>query len=246
MNKRIIFAAISMIALGAAICMVELGGVPLFKIYYVRDDGGGELLLGSDEAFLFEGVVRRGFDLNYVKYAWVLLEDYLHAVPKPTVEQSSLTVIRVTPSGIERHFIDESTDPLCKDPNLYTPFQKHIYANSGGVLCEWTGSDFRPAVAGGPPELHGVNGLAPEVDSEVNGWTKRGVGGGADYNFTIANNQFVLSEKNEGPGRSGCVNVSVYVRRYGQAAEEVLHLDQCPRRVGKAEYERAFLPRPRN
>ena len=93
-----------------------------FNLYYLRDDSGGQLLWNADEAYLFMTVARRGVRLSYLEYRTVLKE-WLNAPAFPTNQRVFLSVIRVTPSGIERH-VGKVVGETADIPDFFTPLDK--------------------------------------------------------------------------------------------------------------------------
>ena len=42
------------------------------------------------------------------------------------------------------------------DPDLFTPFEGHIYANCQGTLCKWNETNFEPATEDEGQKLNGI------------------------------------------------------------------------------------------
>ncbi len=234
------------IAVGITFLAAVVAASAIPKIYFVREDSGGEVLWNTDQAYLFIGVTRRGFHCRYLQYPWVVFQGYVGAPPPADDERTSRTVIRVTQSGVERHVLDIADNVPGASPDFYTPLDGHIYANCTGVLCRWTGGTFETASEDENRRV-GINHLIPDIDTEVQGWSKRGIGAGPQSNFARLTADvggiFTLSETSEEVGIPGYAAVAVYLKRPGQAREKIWYLDGHPRRVSKPEYEQVFGPR---
>jgi hypothetical protein len=215
----------------------------VLKIYYRRDDSGGVVLWNADQAYLFISVTNRGYYTAYLKYPWEVFKEYVHAASPADDEHGSITVIRVTSSGVECHVVDIGENPG-SGPSLFTPFEGHIYANCQGSLCKWSGTRFELATEQEQERFEGTSRLTPEIDTDVNGWAKRGVGAGPSNTFARltadVGGLFTISEKGAPVGHSGFAVVTIYVQRPGQAPERVWYLDGHPRRVSRREYEVTF------
>jgi hypothetical protein len=207
------------------------------KLYFIREDSGGEVLWNAKEAYLFIGVDRTGFQVSSFEYPWAVLREYLNGVRPPDAVRSLGTAIRVTPSAVERHKVEDLG-------LFYTPLEGRIYAMCQGNLCRWSGDHFDQATEDEARRSDGINRLIARDFDNVNGWYKRGIGAGPRdiYARTTVDvgGRFTLLEKSEPIGRIGYAAVSIYVQRAGQNPETIWHLDGHPRRVSKAEYEESF------
>ena len=123
------------LALVAAVVVIAMVALVFGKIYSVQDDGGGTLLWNGNEAYLFMGVSRRGFQIGYLEYPWVLLKALLYGVREPDDQRTSVTVIHVTTAGVEHHVVEMLDEEQANTPDLHKPFQGGIYANCHGSLC---------------------------------------------------------------------------------------------------------------
>ena len=47
-----------------------------FKMYYVRDDGGADIVWNKSKGYLFLSVVRRGYHFSYMAYPMVMMLGY--------------------------------------------------------------------------------------------------------------------------------------------------------------------------
>jgi hypothetical protein len=251
MRRRTKVIVVVAIIAGAIIAAASL------RIYFIREDSGGDVLWSANDAYVFIGVSRRGFRVSYLEYPWAILRGYLHSVRLPDDDLGSLIVIRVTPSATERHVVDLKDRAPGSGPGLYTPFEGRIYANypALGGLCRWSDDHFERAtedesrrlVSSNFPDVKGwsnrIFGLTAWPLDNVNGWSKRGIGSGPENFARITvdvGGRFTLSEKSDAVDSTGYASVSIYLQRPGQAPERIWYLDGHPRRISRVEYDRMF------
>jgi hypothetical protein len=225
------------------VLVIGVGVLVFGKIYLIRDDSGGEVLWNGSEAYLFMGVSHRGFQIGYLEYPWVVLKELLYGVRGPDDQRTSVTVVHITASGVDRHVVEALDEEQANTPDLYTPFEGYIYANYHGSLCKWTGNKFETATADEQRRLDGTNRLvATDIEKDTAGWSKRGFGEAvSDYEFAVeVGGKFTLHVTNKRLGRSGGAVVSVALARPGQPVEDVWQVDGRPRRLSKTEYRISF------
>ena len=240
-KKKVIAAATILVALVFLIAAVSLVAAAFSKIYYLRQYAGGSLVWHRDEAYLFLFESRVGYRIHYVEYPWVLLGEYLNSPPFPDDHRFLLTVIRVTPSAVERRVVEFGDSDGIFPRNL-TPFGERIYARCpGDILCKWTGIDFEAATEEEQRDLDGVHRLDAAVDGELNGWSKRGVGPAPHDQFAVdVGRQFALSVKNGATNKREQPKISIDVLRPGQPSERIWYHDGTPGYVSQMEYESKF------
>jgi hypothetical protein len=239
------------------ICAAAVAASAL-RIYFIREDSGGDVLWNANEAYLFIGVSRRGAHVSYLQYPWMIFKEYVGGVRLPDNERGSVTVIQVTPSGVEQHIVEVANTSPGSGPGEYTPFEGRIYANCPalGGLCRWAGDHFERAtedestrlVSSSFPDSKGwsnrVFGLTSWPLDNLGGWSKRAIGAGPANTFARltadVGGRFTLSEKSDPLDHTGYAAVSIYVQRPSQTPERIWYLDGHPRRVSKAEYELTF------
>jgi hypothetical protein len=235
---------VTKIEIALVLLAVAIVASTVLKIHYRRDDSGGVVLWNADQAYVFISVTSRGYHTGYLEYPWDVFKEYVHAPPVANDERSSFTVIRVTSSGVERHVVDVAENTPGNRPSLFTPFEGYIYANCQGALCKWSGTGFEPATEQERQRFGGTSHLTPEIDTNVDGWTKRGVAAGPADTFARltadVGGRFELLEKSDPIDRTGYAAISLYAQRPGQAPERIWYLDGHPRKVSKAEYELTF------
>jgi hypothetical protein len=135
-----------------------------FKMYYVRDDGGVDIVWNKSEGYLFLSVVRRGYHFSYLEYPMDAMLQYFGSIRLPDDHHSSITVLQVTPSTVQR-YVTENIPPLI----FYTPFDQTIYANREGVLWKWAGARFEQATAEEQRKVDGTNRLIAQAFTDVHG-----------------------------------------------------------------------------
>jgi hypothetical protein len=227
-----------------AVLVIAVAILVFGKIYIIRDDSGGNLLWNSNEAYLFMDVKRRGFEIRYLEYPWVMIKESLYGVRLPDDQRTTVTVVHITASGVERHVVEASDEEQANTPDFYTPLQGYIYANCEGFLCRWTGNKFETAIEEEQRRLGGTDQLI-EKNMEK-GWFKRGFAeGSSNYEFAVdVDGKFSLQVTNKVMDKGSHAMVSVGLVRPGQTLEDIWNLDARPRWVGRTEYKRA-LEKPR-
>src|SRR5487761_1043364 len=140
-----------------AILVIAVGILVFGKIYFIRDDSGGDLLWNGSEAYLFMSVHRRGFQIEYLEYPWVVLKELLYGVRGPDDQRTSVMVVHITASGVDRNVVEALDEEPANTPDLYTPFEGYIYANYHGSLRKWSGNRFETATAEEQRRLDGTN-----------------------------------------------------------------------------------------
>jgi hypothetical protein len=70
-NKKIVTAVVLMMVILA---------LASFKMYYIRDDSGVDILWNKSEGYLFLSVVRRGYHFSYIEYPMVAMQQYLGSI----------------------------------------------------------------------------------------------------------------------------------------------------------------------
>ncbi len=227
-----------------AILSAAIVAAASLRMYIIVAGGGGYALWNTNEAYLFISVSQRGYHMSYLEYPWEVLKEYFYVVPSHDDDLRSFTVIRVTPSTVERQLVDLKGIAPGSGPDLYTPFEDRIYANCPdiGGLCRWASDHFERATGEEQRKLDGINRLIQRDIDDENGWSKHGLGPApVDYKFTIkADDKFELSVSNVVAKKYGYGSVSVDLLRPAQVPERIWYLDGNPRRVSKAEYDREF------
>ena len=217
------------------------------NVYFIREDGGGEVLWNSNEAYLFVGTSRSGYHMRLIEYPWRVIEQSLGAGAGPPDDKSSSgAVFHIISSGIERHVTKVSDAGYAM---MLTPLGGQIYGNCSGTLCKWTGASFEIATEEEQRRLNGINKLVATnipsdkafsfpLDSDAAGWSARYFSG---LTFTVdVDEKFKLQLTNQMPERSIATILSIDLSRSGQPTERIWYLDGRPRMVGRQEYNAAF------
>jgi hypothetical protein len=162
-KKKVIVA----ILLALATFMV----LPLVKFYLIKSDGGGGYLIWkNDEAyiFLYDGPV--GYHLSCAAWLMEPINEFFHAPAPPENNAVFMTVLHVSPSGVERH--------LQGSPNGtdITPIGDAIYSFCPGGVCKWEGNQFESISNEEELKMGGLKHLMMNDRSEftnADGWSKR-------------------------------------------------------------------------
>ncbi len=192
---------------------------------------------------MFTGTGHRGVHASYLQYPFAALMEYFYATPLGSDRRVSTTVIRVTPSTIERHVVDFGED-TANAPNFLTPFDDGFYAMCPGVvLCKWMGNSFQPATVEEKQRLGGIDHLIRgDINNQfVNGWfvrQTRDVPG--DQFYVEVGTKFAIAAKNEAGSEREPVRISVDLVRSGRPPEHLYSADASRRKMSKAEYELLF------
>ena len=199
------------------------------KMYYVRDDSGVDILWNKSEGYLFH--------FSYMEYPMVAMLQYFGNIRPPDDDHSSITVLQVTPSAVQRH-VAEGTSL-----DFYTPFDQTIYANRQGVLWKWAGDRFKQATAEEQRKVDGTNRLSAQAFTDVHGWSSL-------PRVTIGPPEVTVKMELGGQALTLLVkrgyndsNISLDLLRPGDAPKRIWFLDEQPRRVSKTEYEHSFEKR---
>ena len=221
-----------------AIVLVVIALATFVKLHFTRDEGGGGYFLWKDDqAFLLMGSSPIGYRMSAVRYLVEPILEFFHGGVLSADEASILTIVRITPAGVERSE-QESTVGFYD----VTPVNGQIYARCAGGICALSGTKFQLL-----SEQDGdkVEGSLSRTDFEnLNGWSRRTIWPahvGAKttaYEFSIS-----LSDGDKLLVRGGNP-VSVDFLRQNLATERVWYHEQRTRRVSKAEYNRIFHRHP--
>lgn len=237
MSKKTVFAVVVCI-LGAVAILTSC------QMYYARADNAGTLLWNTNEAYLFMSVARRGYHCTYLRYPLMIFEEYFYAPPSPNDQHVSLTVIRITPSSVDRKVVDFGHDSA-NVPMFYTPLGENIYAHCPGILCRWTGTHFEAATPEEEQKLGGDNFPSPADFTDLKGWSRRGIGSvTGDHRLSVElGKELTLLVKDGNVYSSPYDSASIELLRPGSAPEELWHVDGRPRRVTEADYKQLFRAR---
>jgi hypothetical protein len=208
------------------------------KLDFIKDDGGGGYFLWKDDqAFLFMFDRPIGYRMSVVRYLVEPILEYFHGVALSADDTSILTIVRITPAGVERRE---------QEPTLgfydVTPIDNQIYTRCPGGVCVLSEMSFQLM---SDQDEQKVEGSLSRKDFEnVDGWSRRSVTGAhvgqktTPYEFSIS-----LSDGDKLLVR-GSNPVSVDLLRPNHAPERVWYHEQRTRRVSAAEYETTFQRHP--
>jgi hypothetical protein len=231
------------IAIALAIIMSALIGCAFLKVYYVADHGGATVFWKGEQAYVFAGSGSTGYRFSYLRYPLVVLGEYFNAPPVPAAEKGAGTVIRVTPSAVERYQADFGKEAWSA-PQFLTPFDDGFYAMcAGSTLCKWMGDRFEPATEEERRRLDGTNRLfhGDTNNQVINGWSVREVRRSPGDHFDVEiGNKFKIHAENHAKDVRAYPWISVELLRPGKVSENLYNVDGAPRRVSRAEYEKLF------
>jgi hypothetical protein len=236
----------SRLAVGAAVIVVALLVIVFGRMYVIRDDSGGDLIWNSNEAYLFMGVARRGARIGYLEYPWILLKQLLYGVREPDDQRTSVTVVHITTSGIERHLVPMLEEQPGNSPALYKAIDGRIYANWQGYAYKWTGNEFEKATEEERARYESTKEVFEgDIEKGPDGWSQRGFGeASSDYQFAVdVGGSFTLDITNKLQDQGGHSVLAVQLVRPGGPPEDVWHLDGRPKVVSRREYRRVFEER---
>jgi hypothetical protein len=225
---------------GAIFALVLMGSL---QEYYLSDHSGATVYSKGDEAYLFLGSGHTGYRFSYLKYPLVVLGEYFNSPPSPSDQRAISTVMRVTPSGVERHVIDYDQQGG-NAVDLLTPFDDGFYGMcSGGILCKWTQRGFEPATEAEQRRHDGTNGLfrGNFNNQRINGWFVREIRRTPGDHFEVqVGDKLVIAAKNQATDHGEHEWISVDLLRAGKPPERLYDVNGTPRRVSQTEYERSF------
>lgn len=204
------------------------------NIYYVRSGADGDLLWNAHEAYLFLKVYRLGWRLTYLQYFGEALKR-LFGVATPFVDKRASTiVVRLSPEVVEDYAVE---DPSF---DIYTPYERSIYANHEGELWKWSATHFEPASTEEQQVFKSAqHSFAPDFDN-VNGWSKRCCvlsrgSGSFKFDVSVGGKMFSLVAN-----RTASNRVSIDLVRAGQVPQTIWYLDEKQHNVSNGEYEKLF------
>jgi hypothetical protein len=225
------------------IAIVALVASASLQMYYVVDHTGATLYWKGDDAYLFLGSGHTGYHFSYWKYPRVVIGEYFYSPPSPSDQRAIGTVIRVTPSGVERHVV-EYGEHAGKTALLMTPFDDGFFGMcSGDVLCKWTDKGFEPATEEERRRHDGTNRLfrGTSDNQTINGWSVRALGRTPGDHFEVqVGDKFVIAAKNQASDVREHEWITVDLIRPGQPPERLYDVNGNGRTISQAEYERTF------
>jgi hypothetical protein len=224
------------IRVAVAVTLGLIALMALWKLHFIKDEGGqGEILWKSNEAYLFMSDAPIGYRLSVFGYLWEPLKEYFHASARPSDDKLTITVLRITPAGVQRR--DQQSTLGFWD---ISPVRGEIYSHCPGGMCKWTGTEFRLISDQEEQRIDRENPLSKEDFSNIDSWSRRGVRSSwagehpQFYKFSIGLGdwaELVVSGHNP---------VSIDLLKPGHPSERVWYHEQRTRMVSAAEYNRTF------
>jgi hypothetical protein len=227
--KRIIVTAMVLVLFALAVFV---------KLDFIKDAGGGGYLLWkNDQAFLFMGDSPIGYRMSVARCLVEPILELFYAVALPADKASIVTIIRITPSGVER---SESTASQVGFYDI-TAVGNEIYAQCAGGICALSGMKFQLLAEQDEQKIE--SSLSREdFEGSNGGWSRRSIWPAhvgektTPYEFSIGfSNGDRLVVRGGNP-------VSVDLLRQNHAPERVWYHEQRTRIVSTAAYEQAFRP----
>lgn len=117
----------------------------VLKVYFVQDEGDASLLWNGTKAYVFVGIVKRGYRFTYLTLIreW-LLEIFPFGASPPSGKHFRTLVLVVTPTGVGRYSFDSfriSLPPEALGQNIYAG---NLLSSIPGPT-KWTGTQFNLA-----------------------------------------------------------------------------------------------------
>ena len=216
----------------------------LTDAHFVRGYPGGTLLVRGDEAFLFLGTGKAGYRFRYVEYPFLVMLAYFHVPNPPEYQTGATTVIRITPSSIERKTVDFGKD-TSHAGNFFTPFYDGFYAMcDGGQLCKWSDAGFEPATPEEQRQFGGVDHLVrgDMNNKNINGWSVYEIARSPGNLQVSVGGKFTIAIDVKATFAQGDAKFSIYLLRPGRPEETLYVGDGTPKLISAAEYKRDFPP----
>jgi hypothetical protein len=226
----------AMILLVAAMLAAKADGFVIFA------GADGTALWSANEAYVFVLTRHIGHRVSYLRFPWFLVKNYLGGIEDPDDDSRSLSVIRVTPSVVERHTVAIGNREPGSEPKSYAPRKGRIYVNypALGGLCFWAADHFEAAAQ---EERRGFYGQGLTEKDFDTGWSERTFGvapGSASSTFSVRVGESLELSVNSHTTLMGAGTISIKVLRPGKNPEvEWDHVTHWGI-VGRTEYQSIF------
>jgi hypothetical protein len=221
--------------------------VVLAPIYYIRDDSGGYLIWGHDQAYVFMTVVHRGYRMNCLRLiAEFIMEMFPFGASAPNNKSSSAIVFRIAPGRLQRFDFDNMNlnPPDAIGQTIYAG-----YSENYGRPLKWSGDHFEPVSLEERNALFAAraSGRIPPGPSyeNVDGWSRCAAAGKVDT-FKGEEDARVVIQANGKPAtlvmNSGFITHEAFIDiiRSGETQQRIWYLDERTQRVARSEYLHTF------
>jgi hypothetical protein len=149
------------VILSLALLLIVLS---FFRVYYIGGFGSCDFLWNEKEAFLFVHGERWGYNFSYLGYVGEIIQRYFGVIDSPDVRHPFTTVVRVTPSRLERFEEGKIFDH-------FTPLDGGLYADHDGELWKWADNHFQKVSLEEQRKLGGTDRLSKVDSTAMNGWS---------------------------------------------------------------------------
>jgi hypothetical protein len=233
---------------GVAILAAVLAASIFEKIHFAVKGAGATVYSRGDEAVLLLGDSYSGYKFPYLKYPLVMALGYLRVPADLSDQRAAFTLMRVTPSGIERHQIVKTDDST--GASFVTPFEDGFYAMCPGtVLCKLTERGFERASEEERRRLDDGNLLVKGsmYGQTIHGWTVHYTRWSPGDHFEAdIGKSGVISVTNLAKQDGPYLWVIVELTRPGQKSETLYDVNGAWHWVSEREYRRIFGVRDSN
>ncbi len=170
-----------------SVALVAMALIVFVKFHFIKYEGGGGYVLWKDDnAYLFMYDRPFGYRLSAMSYILEPVKEYFYAPALPAVDKWNLSIIRITPAGVERHDQESAVDI-----DDFTAIDGEIYADCPGGVCKLTNGRFQLISGQEEQKMGGEGRLSKGEFAAVDGWSKRAINrartgdDSGHYEFTI-------------------------------------------------------------
>ena len=156
--------------------LLVLAMAGLLRWYTLRQSVQGNVLWNANEAYLFIGILRDGYNGSYLLLPFSEALAYMGNAPPISDSRISLVVIRVTSSGVERRVLElpDQGDRSGYNPSASPGVNGNIYAfypNAGYV--RWAVDHFERITLDERKQFpRGQMTSPPDFENDANGWSR--------------------------------------------------------------------------
>ena len=158
--------------------LLALAMACFFRWHTLSQSSNWNVLWNASEAYLFIQIGREGYNGNYLRLPLISAYQYLGGVTPIDDYRLSLVVIRVSPSGVDRHDLElpvpDRGDGRGDLPEKFTPVNGNIYAFYSGVgFVRWAFDHFERTTPAEREVLYSRQEASPpDFENDANGWSR--------------------------------------------------------------------------